>query len=109
MSMAIQLVPTMPSRPCTFCLCLQGGSVFADFDTDDSRTVWLRRISFDGYGCYEAGESIQRMTAADSHVLLDAVARNDVSTATVEAVLRQYFRQNRHIIWRNALEEHNLV
>src|SRR5579871_6352723 len=35
MSITVQLYPVMPSRPCSFCLSLQGGSVFADFDKDD--------------------------------------------------------------------------
>src|SRR4051794_34246479 len=98
MSIAVETFPTIPARPCSFCLCLQGGSVFADFDTDDADIVSLRRISFDGYGCCHAGESITRMSSSDSRLLLDAIARGELGSAEVEETLRRYFRQNRDVI-----------
>jgi hypothetical protein len=43
--------PMLPTRPCRFCLSLQGASVFADFDVDADGRVFAVRVSFDGYGC----------------------------------------------------------
>jgi hypothetical protein len=108
MSIAVQTYPVMPTRPCSFCLCLQGGSVFADFDTDDADTISLRRISFDGYGCCEV-ESTTRMSSADSRSLLDAVARGELESVQVEEVLRRYFRASKDVIWSDALVEHDLL
>lgn len=99
----------MPARPCSFCLCLQGGSVFADFDADGAGIVWLRRISFDGYGCCDAGSSVTRMSAADSRLLLQAVCESDFSSARIEEALRSYFRENRKVIWCDALAAHDLL
>lgn len=99
----------MPTRPCSFCLCLQGGSVFADFDTDDAEIVSLRRISFDGFGCCEVGTSIRRMSSDDSRLILDAIARRELGSLQVEEVLRRYFRKNKDVIWSDALAEHGLL
>lgn len=99
----------MPTRPCSFCLCLQGGSVFADFDTDDAEIVSLRRISFDGFGCCEVGGTITRMGSDDSRLILDAIARGELGSVQVEEALRKYFRANKDVIWSDALAEHDLL
>jgi len=99
----------MPTRPCSFCLSLQGGSVFADFDTDDAGLIFLRRISFDGFGCCKVGDSITRMSSSDSRLLLDAIARDELGTVQVEETLRKYFRENKDVIWHDALVEHDLL
>lgn len=109
MSIAVETFPTMPTRSCSFCLCLQGGSVFADFDTDDADIISLRRISFDGYGCCEVGESITRMSSGDSRLLLDAIARGELGSVQVEETLRRYFRENQDVIWSDALAKHDLL
>ena len=108
MSIAVQTYSVMPSRPCSFGLCLQGGSVFADFDTDDASIVSLRRISFDGYGCCRL-ESSTKMSSGDSRLLLDAIARGELESVDVEDVLRRYFRENKDVIWSDALAEHDLL
>lgn len=109
MSIAVQTYPVMPTRPCRFCLCLQGGSVFADFDTDDAHIISLHRISFDGYGCCGVGESITKMSSGDSRLLLDAIALGEIESVEVEEVLRRYFRENKDVIWSDALAEHDLL
>jgi hypothetical protein len=108
MSMAIQVFPVMPTRPCSFCLSLQGDSVFADFDTDDDGLISLRRISFDGFGCCRV-ESTKKMSSGDSQLLLDAIARGELESVQVEDVLRRYFRGSKDGIWSDALAEHDLL
>jgi hypothetical protein len=110
MSIAVSTYPAMmPTRPCSFCLCLQGGSVFADFDTDDSEIVSLRRISFDGFGCCSVDGKTTRMTQDDSMLLLGAVASGQLETPSVDNALRRYFRANSGVIWDDALVEHELI
>jgi hypothetical protein len=109
MSIAIETYPMMPTRPCSFCLCLQGGSVFADFNTDDSGIVSLRRISFDGFGCCEPKESTTKMNAEASRSLLNSIASGDFEALQVEDILRKYFRENADVIWSDALTEHELL
>jgi hypothetical protein len=109
MSIAVEIFPVMPSRPCRFRLSFQGGSVFADFDTDDAEIIFLRRISFDGFGCGNVEASITKMNAGDSRLLLDAIARGDVGSIQIEEALRKYFRENKHVIWSDALARHDLL
>jgi hypothetical protein len=109
MSLAIQATPVMPTRPCSFCLCLQDGSIFADFDTDNAGIISLRRISFDGFGCCEAKGSATSMSSIDSRVLLDALAHGELESIQVEEILRRFFRENKNLIWSDALEEHELL
>jgi hypothetical protein len=108
MSIAVQTFPVMPTRPCDFCLCLQGGSVFADFDTNDADIISLRRISFDGYGCCEV-QSILRMRQSDSRLLLDAIARGELESIQVEEILRRFFRESKDVIWSDALAKLDLL
>ncbi|HLP84822.1 MAG TPA: hypothetical protein VK157_10780 [Phycisphaerales bacterium] len=108
MSIHAAAFPVMPTRPCSFCLSLQGGSVFADFDTDSGGTVPLRRISFDGYGCCDA-TAAAKMSPADSRVLLDALARGALASEVVGDVLTRFFRQRQDIIWSDALKQHGLL
>lgn len=103
--MNIDLYEPMASRPCRFCLSLQGCSVFADFDVDDG-LLYLARISFDGFGCCRP-ETIGRMSAEDSIELLAMVETNAFDGA--ERILRRYFRQVRDALWPDALERHDLL
>ncbi len=109
MNLAVQKYPVMPTRPCSFCLSLQGGSVFADFDTDDANLVSLRRISFDGFGCCHPKEATSKMNSDASHSLLKALANGELETPLIEDILRKYFRENADVIWSDALTEHDLL
>ena len=100
--------PMLPTRPCRFCLSLQGGSVFADFDTDPDGRIFAVRVSFDGYGCCPAPADVGRMNAQDSAALL-AMVEHRALHASAASILRSYFRQNRGASWRDALEHHRLL
>jgi hypothetical protein len=100
--------PMLPSRPCRFCLSLQGGCVFADFDVDPDGRVFAVRVSFDGYGCCDAPADVGRMDVHDSEALLAMVAQGSIN-ATASSVLRAYFQQNRNALWSDALAQHGLV
>ncbi len=100
---------TTGTRPCSFCLCLQGGSVFADFNVDPDGQVWLVRISFDGFGCCETEDKATRMPLDDSHTLVRLVEMDDVSRDEVREILYRYFEKNHDVIWRDALVEHQLL
>jgi len=97
------------SRPCRFCLCLQDGSVFADFDVDADGRVFAVRVSFDSYGCCTAPADIGRMNARDSETLLAMVERGAIDVAAAAPLLRAYFRDNRDAFWADALATHGLL
>lgn len=99
----------MPTRPCRFCLSLQGDRVFADFDVDDCGHVFLRRISFDCFGCCNIEEAIGKMNLHDSGALLRAVERDSVADPELSDLLLRYFRENQDVIWSDALIYHGLL
>jgi hypothetical protein len=93
-----------------FALCLQGGSVFADFDVDKNGTIFAARVSFDGYGCCECPRNkIGRMTEDDSRQLLDMLARRRIKAEVAEDILRRYFLRNQRFVWSDALKQHDLI
>ena len=100
---------TTSSRPCRFCLCLQGGSVFADFNNDSDGRVFLVRISFDGYGCCETESKVARMALEESDTLVKLVNTDDVNRDEIREILYRYFDQNQNVIWRDTLVEHELL
>ena len=100
------------TRPCDFSLSLtteRGGAVFADFELDCENCVTFRRVSFDGYGCYETNGECTRMSADDSDRLISAIRLNEVNNEHVHDILLQYFEVNRDFLWRDALIEHRLI
>ena len=107
MPISIDVYPKMDSRPCRFCLCLQEGSVFADFDVDEEGHAFLLRIFFDGYGCC-SGE-FKKMALAESRVLIESVERGAIQDPKIEVVLRTYFEENADVIWSDALATHELL
>ena len=100
------------TRPCDFSLSLtteRGGAVFADFELDCENCVTFRRVSFDGYGCYETNGECTRMSAGDSDRLISAIRLNEVNNEHVHDILLRYFEVNRDFLWRDALIEHRLI
>src|SRR5262249_7532486 len=91
---------TTSTRPWTFCLCLQGGRVFADFNIDSDGRVCLVRISFDGYGCCATEGKVARMPFDESHTLVNLVNTEDVNRDEIREILYRYFDQNQYVMWR---------
>lgn len=109
--MKARVFPPMQTRPCDFCLSLQGDSVFADFAIDRAGRVYLVRISYDGYGCCTPPSLAHSgaMSGPDSAELLNAVRRQDVETSSVAAILTAYFSRHQDVLWPDALNDHGLL
>lgn len=106
--MQIALYPAMPTRPYNFCLSLQDGNVFADFNIDPDGRVCAVRISFDGYGCCSTPANVGRMNPLDSAMLLTKVRQGSIDPSAAK-VLRAYFNENRNAFWVDALVSHDLL
>ena len=127
----IRIYPPFRSRS-AFSLSLHGDSVFADFDVDEDRRVFLVRMSFDGYGCCDTAGT-ETMGESDSQRLLEMINRHaaavdysfrkreyspkseesfEVSgeaSEEFERMLRAYFQKNKHVIPHDALDGHSLL
>ena len=98
-----------PVRQSRYCLGLQDGSVFADFDLDDQGCAFLLRISFDGYGCCRTAGKASTMSSEVSERLVHLIEADDVASGELAAILSTYFQENSDVIWKDALEEHDLL
>ena len=81
--------------------------MFADFEIDEAGCVFLRRISFDGYGCCNG--DFKKMGIDESLLLIDSVAQNSVGDPEIQSLLSHYFEANADMIWRDALTSHGLL
>jgi hypothetical protein len=109
--MHVRAFPVMPTRPCRLCFALQDDSVFADFDTDESRQLYLVRISFDGYGCCypEWSNTPVKMSLADSHNLVRLTEADDLDHPDAANILSSYFVECGEAVWIDALRKHSLI
>ncbi len=83
--------------------------MFADFDVDDGGHVFLVRISFDGYGCCRIDGAKRKMNLGDSCKLIEWVESDNINHDGMIAILVKYFKENKDIIWEDALAHHGLL
>lgn len=109
--MLIRRFEAMPTRPCKLCLALQNDSVFADFEIDENGSLFLVRVSFDGYGCCRIDDKVQigRMAKSKSDFLLTNLKGEYSEIPKAREILREYFNQNKSFLWEDALIEHELI
>lgn len=111
--MAIQIhsFPTMPTRPCRYCLSLQEGSVFLDLDVDKNDCLYIVRISYDGYGCCHAdGEKKPKpLSIALSKRLIELIETGNLEQTEASDILSRYLEENKEVLWEDALRDHKLI
>ena len=107
----IQPYKSIKNRPCSYCLSLQGGSVFADFNIDKNECLYLVRISFDGYGCcqIQADNNLKKIKREDSQFLIKEIETNGFQSLKPSEILISYFNEISESLWKDALLEHNLI
>ena len=89
MTFSIHKCDPMPTRPCTYCLCFNEGSVFADLDLDAGK-LHLVRISFDGYGCFHVNDPAWVINTCDSKRIVDWIESDDVNHDAMCQLLTDY-------------------
>ena len=110
MPIEIRRFDGMPSsRPSRYCLAFQDDSVFADFDVDNDGHVFLKGISFDGYGYCSTAGKVPSMNSDTSRKLTQLIEADDFTSGELAMILSKYFQDNSDVIWRDALEDHNLL
>jgi hypothetical protein len=109
--MLIRICPPMPSRPCKYCLSLQDDSVFADFDFDADGCLYLVRISYDGYGCCSLSNQngISKLSKEKTQKIISYIESDSSQLTQVVQILERYFRENKAVLWEDALKDHGLI
>lgn len=103
-------ITEMPdSRPADIYLGCLDGSVYIDFDFMDNGCLCLKRISFDGYGCYGMDSkatplSVERTTRFMDFYRSSAVNNVDFANIVVGTII-----DNKKLISEEVLKEYKLT
>lgn len=108
-NMDIRRYEPMPTRPCEYGLALQDDAVFADFGLSKEGALYLVRISYDGYGCCEPETVISEMDEVKSKQLILAIETNELTSSETQEIVSSYFREHKHVLWEDALLEHEII
>lgn len=100
----------MPSiRPADYYLGCLDGCVFIDFNLTNNNCIYLRRISFDGYGCCDLDDFSTPMSKEDSQLFIDTYKRKDLDQVVMTLLIKKTIKNNKEHIWQDALKEYSLI
>ncbi|MEI6221592.1 MAG: hypothetical protein WCP97_02395 [bacterium] len=103
-------ITSMPaSRPADYYLGCLEGSVFLDFNNFGSGQVSLRRISFDGYGCWNLNNQVIPINTEDSIVFKKMMKVQAIEQETLTTIIKKTINDNKKLIGENALAEYGFV
>lgn len=101
---------TMPnSRQADYYLGCLDSSVFIDFDLDEDQRIYLKRISFDRYGCCELDGLSIALDIEDSNKFVYEMGKESLDQETIAYLVKKIIFLNRGKIWNDALTEYNLI
>lgn len=100
---------SMPdSRPADYCLDCYYGSCFIDFNKKDG-LIYLERISFDGFGCYEISNPEASLTAEESEIFINELEKQDFSQKLICPLVLKLINLNQNSIDADVFEEYPLL
>ncbi|WP_109098497.1 hypothetical protein [Aquimarina sp. AU58] len=101
---------TMPiTRKADYYLGCLNGSVFIDFNSSKDNRIYLRRISFDGYGCCQLENFENKLNNEDSKIFIKEITREVINQNVTEKLVKKLIKMNAFQIWSDALEEYKLI
>lgn len=98
-----------PSRPADYYLGCLDGSIFMDFNKDENECIYLKRISFDGYGCCSLSDQVIPMDGVDSQAFKEIFEAQLSDQPRLTSIIKKTIASNRKLIWEGALENYGLV
>jgi hypothetical protein len=100
----------MPSsRIADYYLGYMDGCVYLDFNKDKEDRIYLRRISFDRYGCCNLDSDRKSLNKEDSAIFKDLMTNNLNDQILLLEIVKKAIDINRTLIWQDALEEYHLI
>lgn len=88
--------------------CLNG-SVFIDFNNYKSNYICLKRISFDGYGCCNIGEEVIAINEINSLDFKSMIFSNNIDQSKLSSIIKDTVKENKDLIWEDALLEYGFL
>lgn len=101
---------SMPSsRPADYHIGCHGGSVFLDFNNYNEKLIYLTRISFDGYGCCNIGDTVKPMSEEDSIIFKKNIASKSINQEYLAEIVKKTIHNNKDLICIDALKEYGFM
>jgi hypothetical protein len=97
------------SRPADYYLGCLDDSVFIDFNNYNSEQVFLKRISFDGYGCCKLNDQVIPMSKDDSIALKKMMDTQSIDQEILTIIIKKTIKDNKKLIWEDALAEYGFI
>lgn len=103
-------ITKMPfSRRANYYLGFMEGAVFIDFNKCGRKLICLRRISFDGYGCYNINREAVPLNETESLEFKTMIKSKIIDQPRLLTIVKKTLRDNRHFISQDALDEYGLI
>jgi len=97
-------------RKADFQLECLNGSVFLDFNYTKENLIYLRRISFDRYGCCRIiKKNVICLDYNQSKGFKEEISKDNLNQEKIKVFVFELIRLNKDNIWADALEENNLI
>ncbi|GAB5526974.1 MAG: hypothetical protein Roseis2KO_48460 [Roseivirga sp.] len=101
---------SMPdTRPADYYLSCLGGCVFIDFDLGDNGLIYLRRISFDGYGCCRLSQEAIPFDKSDSALFQHTYRQLEMDQKIMSRLIYTALNLNRSNLWEAPLKAYDLL
>jgi hypothetical protein len=88
--------------------CLDG-CVFIDFNLSEDDCIFLKRISFDGYGCCNLNMNTIPMTKEESQLFIYTYKNDILNQEVLTKLITKIIRINKENIWQDALKEYGFI
>jgi hypothetical protein len=88
--------------------CLDG-SVFIDLNLSEDNRIYLRRISFDGYGCCNLDDVVNSLSYEDSLRFIEEFKKENLDDRVMTSLVKELIKINKDHIWTDAIEEYGLI
>lgn len=88
--------------------CLDS-SVFIDFNRSDDNRIYLRRISFDGYGCCNLEKDTNHLNHEDSQKFIEEIEKEKLEQETITLLVKKVIKINKEYIWSDAIKQYGLI
>ncbi len=97
------------TRKADYCLGCLDGSVFIDINISNDNRIYLRRISFDGYGCCNLDNGSNYLSYIQSNKFIEELKKEEFDERNITLLVKELIKINKDHIWANAIEEFGLI
>ena len=104
-----ELANMPPSRTADYQFSCLGGCVFVDFNQGKDQRIYLKRTSFDGFGCCNLEDPVRALHRQDSELFLYIANQRPLHQKALTLLTRMSIGLNKDQIWSDAIEQYNLL